>query len=389
MERFRRLSLLVLSLIAVLETGLAVPKKVTVALTANFSAVVDTISDPTLNYPRKAAELALEEFRSQLLAKDIDLSFQEYDYQDEKIKTLETATEIAKSDALAVIGYTNSSDALLAGPILNRAGIPFLAPSSTADRVDDLGRFVRRVCFDDSFQGRVMADFALKQQKVKRAVIISVSDCAYCQSLRRAFKEKFEAEGGQVLADSTILSADTNFDELSKTLKLLGTIDAIFVPNYERTAARLVPQLIDAGVIPRMWLAGDGWGSSLQLFHKTVGRRSYLAFGIAHWRPEVKSPESKAFDTAFRTKYKLDPNDTAVLTYDATRLLLTALLKSKSLSRLDLIESIENLGPFKGASGIIAYKAGRRTPSKSAVLVRMQDGKLFVEKLIEESRGRL
>lgn len=363
-------------------------KEVTIALASNFSAVVDTTTDPTLNFPRKAAELALLEFEDQLKAHGLKVAFREYDYQDDKVKTLETAQAIAKSDALAVVGYTNSSDALLAGMILNKAGIPFLAPSATAERVEDIGRYVRRICFDDAFQGRIMADFAFKDLALKKVAIVSISDCAYCQSLRVSFREKFIQNGGSIIADETILSNDTSFEKLVTALKSKGEIDGIFVPNYERTAARLLPQLIDAGIKPKAWIAGDGWGSTLSLFHRLMGKRDYLAYGIAHWRPEVSRTESKNFYQKFKTKFdNIEPNDTAVLTYDAIRIVLKALLNTKETTRDALMTEIEKIESFDGASGEIVYASGKRTPSKPAVLVRMKNLGLSVERLISESKA--
>ncbi len=356
-------------------------EKVTIAIAGNFSAVVDSVNDPSINYPRKSAELALQKYSAQLKAKNIEVTFEEFDYKDDKIQTLKTAQAISKSSALAVIGYTNSSNTLLAGPILNKAGVPFLAPSATADRVDQLGRYVRRICFDDAFQGRLMAEFAWGDQKAKRIAIISVSDCAYCQSLRQNFRERYLSLGGRVIADEVILSSDTNFEALAQKLKA-EKLDAIFVPNYERTAARLLPALIDAGVSPRVWLAGDGWGSTLQLFHRSIGRRAYKGYAIAHWRPEVKSKSSQSFDRSFRDRYQLEPNDTAALTYDAAQIVFEALLKTKSFTREALLTEIEKLDSFEGATGLIRYPPGSRTPQKTAVLVKMTEGRLTTDRLL-------
>lgn len=356
-------------------------EKVVIGLASNFSAIVDPLTDPSINYPRKAAELALQDFKLALQARNLDVEFQEFDYQEGKIMTLKTAQAIAKSSAIAVIGYTNSSDTLLAGPILNKAQVPFLTPAATADRVEHLGRYVRRLCFDDAFQGRLMAEFAWKDQKAKSIAIVSVSDCAYCQSLRQNFRERYLSLGGHVAADEVILSSDTNFDDLTKKLKG-KRIDAVFVPNYERTAARLLPALIDAGISPRVWLAGDGWGTTLQLFHRSIGRRPYKAFAIAHWRPEVKNPLSQKFYAAFRERYQLEPNDTAATTYDGVRLLLEALLKAPVISREALILELEKIRTFSGATGTMSYQEGKRTPDKSAVLVKMTEGRVTTERLL-------
>lgn len=360
------------------------PASVTIALPGNMSEVDGVLSNPNVNWQRKSADLALSDMAESLKAKNIQVSFVEYDYGNSKTRTLETAQAITKTNAIAVIGYNNSSDALLAGRILQDAQIPLIVPTATADRIEELGRYVRRICFDDSFQGRIMADFAWKDQNVRKVGIITVSDCAYCQSLRQSFKTKFLSNGGEIVADELILTADTDFTALAKKLKEAKQMDAIFVPNYEGTAARLLPQLIDQGVTPKMWLAGDGWGITLELFHKVIGRRTYQAYAIAHWRPNVGSSVATKFHQNFLARYKIEPNDTAVLTYDAVRLVLQALLKAKDLSREGLILSLEQLGPFEGVTGTISYPTGRRTPQKPAVILKLQDQKTEIVKTISE-----
>jgi branched-chain amino acid transport system substrate-binding protein len=256
-----------------------------------------------------------------------------------------------------------------------------ITPTATADRIEEIGHFVRRTCFNDSYQGKILGDYAWKTQKVKNVAVVSVADCAYCQSLRMAFKERFEALGGKVAVDQTILSSDTKFDEVIEALKE-KKVDAIFIPNYERVSATIISTLIDAGIKPRLWLGGDGWGNSVDLFYRIVGKRKFKAYTISHWHRDIDRPKSKAFFAEFTKRYGKAPVDTAVLAYEAAELLIQALINTSNFSREGILEAVEKIKTFEGVTGKLVYPASARTPSKPAVLLKLENGQLSVERII-------
>lgn len=370
----------------ILSSGLVFSKahadrKITVGLAANFSAMSDSTSNPYANYFRNAIEMAFDQSKDKLKAKGLEIQLKEFDYSDDKLKVIVTANDAVQSNAVAVIGYIYSSDALLAGPIFARNKLLMLSPTATADRIEEIGHFVRRTCFNDSYQGKILGDYAWKTQKVRTVAIVSVADCAYCQSLRTAFKERFEALGGKVTLDQTILSTDSNFDELTQSLKT-KKFDAIFVPNYERVSATLISTLYDAGVKPRLWLGGDGWGNSVDLFYRIVGKRKFKAYTISHWHPDIDTAKSKHFLSEFTRRYGKSPVDTAVLAYDAAELLIQALLNASNYSREGILEAVEKIRVLDGVTGRLVYPNSSRTPEKPAVLLKFENGLMSVERII-------
>ena len=348
-------------------------QNVTIGIAANFSAMSDSTSNPYANYFRDAIEMAFDENKALLASKGISVKLKEFDYGDDKLKVIETANSAVKSDALAVLGYIYSSDALLAGPILNKNGLLLLSPTATADRLETIGRYVRRTCFNDSYQGKILADYAWKTQKARNVGIIYAADCAYCNSLRTAFKERFESLGGKIIVEQTVLSNDTDFNEAVSAFKG-KPLDAIFVPNYERVAATIISQLLDAGIRPRIWLGGDGWGDSVDLFYRIVGARKFTAYAISHWHAQIRTPQSKAFIVEFVRRYGKPPVDTAVLAYDAARLLIQGLITAKKLDRAAVMDSVEQIQTFEGVTGRMVYPPHGRTPIKPAVLLRLENG---------------
>src|SRR6476619_5682246 len=80
---------------------------------------------------------------------------------DDQGKTSEVGTAVTRliteDKALAVIGEVASSLSIAGGQIAQQHGVPMISPSSTNPKVTEVGDFVFRVCFVDSFQGYAMA----------------------------------------------------------------------------------------------------------------------------------------------------------------------------------------------------------------------------------------
>lgn len=356
-------------------------QKISLGVAANFSSMSDSTSNPYSNYFRNAINLAIEDNKAALQKKGYEIQVREFDYGDDKLKVIETANAAINSDVVAVIGYIYSSDVFLAGPIFEKNKLLLLTPTGSADRIEQLGRYVRRSCFQDSFQGQALANYSFKQKNIKSIAIVSVSDCAYCQSLRTAFKKQFEKNGGIVKADVSVLSSDTKFSEAITELKD-QKVDAILVPNYEKISATILSSLMDNQINPKYWLGGDGWGNSLDLFHKIIGPRKYKALTVSHWHPAVKSEKSASFSKAYLKKFNKNPVDTAVLAYDAASLIIQSILMAPSPSREGIASAIETINNFKGVTGKMTYLPNQRTPIKSAIILSHDTGKFALEAVV-------
>ncbi len=70
---------------------------------------------------------------------------------------------ISRDRVVALVGECASARTLEAAPIAQASRIPLVTPASTSARVTATGDDVFRVCFVDSFQGRVMATFARRR----------------------------------------------------------------------------------------------------------------------------------------------------------------------------------------------------------------------------------
>lgn len=378
--KFALISLMLLSF----SQNLRAAENVYIGIAANFSSMSDSTSNPYSNHFRNALEMVIDENKVQLKSRNIKINLVELDYSDEKSKVISTAEDAVKSNVIGVLGYIYSSDVLLSGPIFNKNKLLLITPTASADRVEEIGPYVRRTCFEDSFQGKVLAKFSLINKKMKTAGIVSVADCAYCQSLSSAFKKNFESIGGKVLIETSVLSSETDFSEVIEKFKK-QQVDVILVPNYEKISASIMASLIDSKVQPKYWLGGDGWGNSLNLFKKIIGNRIYKAITVSHWHSEIKTKKSKKFIKSYAKRFNKSPVDTTVLTYDAATLLVESILKDSKLTRESLFRIVSETNSFTGVTGKIVYKNSKRTPIKQAIILMHENGEFSLEKVVHEN----
>lgn len=371
-------------LIFLLSTSLQAAQKVVIGIASNFTAMSDNMWNPYANYFRNAVNLALSDMQSVLQKSGVEVELLELDYGNDKVAARKVALDAVNSKAIAVIGYPYSSEVLLASEIFNQNKLLLLSPSTTADRIGTLGRYIRTCSFNDSFQGKLLARTA-REENISTAGIVSIADCAYCQSLRNAFKEHFESQGGKIVLDESFLENEiqstTSILKIKEALKARA-LDAVFLPNYERVSSSLISTLYDNGIRPKVWLGGDGWGMMSDLFLQIVGKRPIEGLAIAHWHKDIGTPGTTEFLKRFSKKYGKDPNDVAAISYDAMKLLLTAVSKAEKKDRSGVLAAVEKIERFDGITGTMVYTGEARSPSKDAVLMRLKNGKVALVKKI-------
>jgi len=352
---------------------------VRIGLASNFSEPSSSSSNPYGDYFRSGVRLALLDSEARLTKRGLRVELQEFDYGTAQVRVLEAAKNAAASSVIGVLGYNFSSHALLAAPMHQQAKLPMLTPSASADRIGRMGSFIHVACFDNSFMGRTLAQVAKNRLHATRAAIVVAADCAYCQDLARAFEEEFRALGGSVPVRSEVLESDTDFSQTIAALKG-NAYDVVLVPNQELNSARIISSILKAG-IHKPFLGGDGWGNVGNEFFAVLGNQELQGFSVSHWHPDVSTPRSRRFVKDYTTRFKKRPNDTSVLAYDATLLLVEAILSAKDLSRQGLEAALNGIQHFEGVTGEYRFRKDE-APAKSLVLLAAQKKRFKVVETI-------
>src|SRR5690606_12692501 len=126
---------------------------------------------------------------------------------------------ITQDKVVAILGPATSGSFKAEIPVANANKIPVASGSATADDVTvtsdgKVQEYAFRVCFNDSFQGTVMANFAADNLSAEKAVIIMDSSSDYGKGLAKNFKENFVAAGGTIVAEEAYVAGDTDFNAI-------------------------------------------------------------------------------------------------------------------------------------------------------------------------------
>jgi branched-chain amino acid transport system substrate-binding protein len=240
--------------------------------------------------------------------------------------------------------------------------------------VTEIGDYIFRTCFMDSFQGIVMAKFALAKG-YKKAAILTDEKQDYSKGLAFYFKDYFVKNGGQIVKEQSYSSGDKDFRAQLTSIKSTKP-DVIFLPGYYNEVALIARQARQFGVkIP--FLGGDGWeGDSLL---KVAGNTLDGCFFSSHFSADNQDPAVQDFIKNYKAKYGTVPDCQAALGYDTVRLLAQAITRAGNTNPAALREAIAATKDFPGVTGKITLDANRNA-SKPAVVQTIGEGKFkFVE----------
>ena len=242
---------------------------------------------------KRGVEMAIEDKGRKILGFPIKLSVQDTGCNAEGGQA--AATKLASDPTIiAAIGSTCSSEARPGGPILWKAGIPTVSPSTTGPFLTDPKRGPEyhgylRTAHNDKIQGAVAAQFAFKQLKVKRAATIH-DGSPYAEQLQAVFVETFKKLGGIITSQEAV--APTDMDMRPVLTKIAtGKPEFIYYPVFIAAGGHITRQVKEVKGLEKVALMGaDGIFSPD--FYKAAGE---AAMGMYH-----SSPDFSAFGEGYK-----------------------------------------------------------------------------------------
>ncbi len=298
--------------------------------------------------------------------------------EDDQSKPGEAATAVRKlilrDHVVALIGEMVSSRSLEAGPIAQQNKIPMVS-GSTNPNVTKIGNYVFRVCFIDSFQGTVMAKFALNSLKKTRVAVLTDVRQDYSVGLAQFFKEYFTKNGGTVVAEQSYSSGDQDFKAQLTSIKAANP-EAIFVPGYYNEVGLIALQARELGITVPL-LGGDGWDSPT--LTQIGGAAMEGNFFANHFSTEDQSPIIQDFIRGFRERFNRDPDGMAALGHDAAKVLLDAMVRSGGTEPAKVRDALAATKDFQGVTGKITIDENRNANKSVVVLTIKDNGFHYVE----------
>ncbi len=319
---------------------------------------------------RNGYEMAIEEVNENggILGKKVELVF-----ADDKGDPTEGATAAQKlinqDKVVAIVGTVMSKVTLAMAPICQSSGVVLITSGSTNPAVTQIGDYIFRACFLDSFQGTVGANFAYNYLNARTAGIIYDIGNDYTKGLAEFFEKQFETLGGHVVASEGHPSGTTDFTpQLTKIIE--AKPDVIYCPDYYNDSGLIAKQIRGLGYNGPL-LGSDGWDSP-DLF-KIAGDAVNGCYFTNHFSKDDPRPEVQSFVKKYTEKYGEPPEALATLGYDAMWLMLQAIKDAQSTDSVKIRDALKNI-VYKGVTGTIKFDENRN-PIKSVVILKVEDGK--------------
>jgi branched-chain amino acid transport system substrate-binding protein len=290
-----------------------------------------------------------------------------------------TAKLIDQDKVVAVIAGGTSGNSRAAAPKAQASHIPFISPSSTDPAVTQVGSYIFRACFVDTFQGEVMARFAVNTLKAQKAAVLYDFNAPYGRGLTQYFELSFGKLGGHIVSDQTYTQGDADFKGQLSTIKAAEP-DVIYIPGYYGDVALIAKQARMIGLTQPL-LGADGWDAP-ELW-QLGGDALNGAYISTHYSIDNPSPAIQSFVEQYKQRYgNLLPDAHAALAYDAARLLFDAFTRIGSTDRDKLREALAQTKNFAGVTGVISMDADRNAV-KPAVVLKLEDLKFIYQETIQ------
>ena len=277
---------------------------------------------------------------------------------------------IDRENIALILGPVITPSVMAVAPICQAAGVPMLTPTGTGDQITTVGDFIFRGAYKDSFQGRIMAQFAAENLGLKEAAIIYDVANDYSVGLRNAFKTTFEELGGKIIAEESYSTGDTDFSAQLTSLAMRNP-QALFIPDYYSTAGPILMQARLMGMDAVM-LGVDGWDSpDLSALAGGFEEGGYI---VNHYSGDVDSPVTQGFIAQYTAAFGQAPDALAALAYDGVMIVTKALEAAGSTDPEALKQALGTVEAIEGATGTIKMDP-EGTPIKSAVILKITNGK--------------
>jgi len=289
-------------------------------------------------------------------------------------KSSPAATESAARNVVSSVslagGFTDNDSVLIAGPIFQRARIPFLSIGATDPALPEtVGNSIFLTPFGDNTQAAAAAEFG-RSEFGSSVAILWDSTSQYSRTLPRYFRTRFEQLGGNVVLDA---SYGAGCDITALGQQVVGQRPAfVYLAGLPNCIGDVVVSLRAAGVTEPI-IGGDGLDTP-ELLDGGQSPTTDVWFTTHAWLSEqTGTPEVKEFIAAYRDAYGAPPADAfAALGYDAVQLMLDVLRRAQN--RNGIFYALEDTAGFKGVTGTISFGRQSHVPLKTVWIIAVQNG---------------
>ena len=323
---------------------------------------------------QNAIRMAFEEAAAKGTLGGVKVKLIEADNGSDKGQAINLANQaIDRDKAVLVLGFTSSVDSMAVSPIFNDKKTPLIS-LGTADAIVAAGPWSYKVQQGAADISPLIAQYALDKMKVRKVVTITDRSNAGFVDFRKYFAEAFVAGGGTVVAEETVVTADTNFLPLATKLKGME-FDAIYLATLGEQGGNVMVQLRQAGLADKVRVIGSLGVASVR-YLEVGGKAVEGTISTSEFVPGMDRAQNKAFEAAYLARYKVAPDSWAATGYASAQIALAALKAAgPNPDREKVRNALSKLKDVPVVVGGGLWNHVERKPKYGAVIIAGRDGK--------------
>lgn len=236
------------------------------------------------------------------------------------------AQRLADARVTAVIGHFNSGTSIPASRIYYAAGIPQISPAATNPQLTSQGyKSVFRTINTDAQLGFYAGKYAVTELKAQRIAVVD-DRTAFGQGMADEFKKSVRAAKGNIVAHEYTTDKSVDFNAILTRFKGKN-VDLVFFGGLDPQAGPMARQMKQLQM--KAVLMGGG-GFTNKNFISSAGAGAEGSLSWDYGMPVSKMPGGRALVEKMQAKYNVTPDLFAPFTYDATWVVINALVKANS-----------------------------------------------------------
>lgn len=281
---------------------------------------------------------------------------------------------VNQNDIHVMIGALASTSTLADMQVTEKAGVPQIAPSSTALSITQQGNeWIFRNAASDILQTSQLFEYAINNFDMKKCAILNeVTD--YGNGGMNLLKELANKNNIEIVAAESYNVGDKDFSVQLTKIKAADP-DVIFIWGYYTEGSLIANQAKQVGLNVQM-MGGTGFASP-----KFVELGADNVNGFIFSTPFITANEDpivKKFVDAYRKAYNSEPDMNASQAYDAVYIMAEAVKKSESLDRTEIRDALRETN-YQGVSGLTSFDETGEV-IKNILLVEIRDSKYNILK---------
>ncbi len=303
------------------------------------------------------ARLAIEELNTagvMLDGKKVTLELMVEDDASDPKQGTAVAQKLVDAKVAGVIGHLNSGTTIPASKLYSDAGIPQISPSATNPKYTRQGfKTAFRVVADDVHLGSTLGKYAVNTLKGKSIAVID-DRTAYGQGVADEFTKAVEAAGVKVIAKEFTTDKATDFSSILTTIKAKKP-DVVFFGGMDAVAGPMLKQMKSLGIKAR-FMGGDGICTTElpKLAGDAMADEQVFCAEAGGVEGEAKAGLEE-FKTKYKAKFNMDVQLYSPYVYDATKVLVAAMVKANSSDPAKYLPALAATADFKGVTGPITF----------------------------------